>query len=154
MTEVALMTVEERRRKAFGLALAGVDWNIIVQNCGYATRTEAVADVEEALTENPVDALSPGATKALQMARLSRLLSSVWLSAIGGNNRSVEVGSSLIRQLMKAQGIEESDPQKIPEDPAHKSAYDELAARRPGTVGGPRREANGRRRGPHRGRVG
>lgn len=145
------MTPEVRRKKAFGFALAGVDWNVIVTECGYATRAEAIADVEEALTENPIDALSPGATKALQMARISRLLASVWVSAIAGNNRSVEVSSSLIRQLMKAQGIEESDPQKIPEDPVHQSAYDELAARRPGSLGGPRREANGRRRG--RGRV-
>lgn len=145
------MTPEARRKKAFGFALAGVDWNVIVTECGYATRAEAIEDIEAALTENPIDALSPGATKALQMARISRLLASVWVSAIGGNNRSVEVSSSLIRQLMKAQGIEDADPQKIPEDPVHQSAYDELAARRPGSLGGPRREANGRRRG--RGRV-
>jgi hypothetical protein len=145
------MTPEERRKKAFGFALAGVDWNVIVSEFGYDTRADAIADIETALTENPVDALSREATKSLQLARISRLLASVWVSAIGGNNRSVEVSSSLIRQLMKAQGIEEADPQRIPEDPAHKSAYDELAARRPGSMGGPRREANGRRRG--RGRV-
>jgi hypothetical protein len=147
------MTPEARRKKAFGFALAGVDWNVIVVECGYSSRTEAVADVETALTENPIDALSPTATRALQMARISRLLSSVWVSAIGGNNRSVEVSSSLIRQLMKAQGIEESDPQKVPDDPGHMSAYDELAARRPGSLGGPRREANGRRRGSGHGAV-
>lgn len=147
------MTPEARRRKAFGFALAGVDWNVIVAECGYATRSEAIADIEAALTENPIDALSPGATKALQMARLSRLLSSVWVSAIAGNNRSVEVGSSLIRQIMKAQGIEDCDPQSIPDHPATASAYDELAARRPGSLGGPRREANGRRRGSGHGAV-
>lgn len=145
------MTPEARRKKAFSFALAGVDWDVIAVECGYPSRVEAIADVEEALTDNPIDALSPAATKSLQMARISRLLASVWSSAIGGNNRSVEVSSSLIRQLMKAQGIEESDPQRIPEDPVKMSAYDELAARRPGSLGGPRREANGRRRG--RGRV-
>ena len=147
------MTPETRRKKAFGFALAGVDWNVIVVECGYDSRADAVADVEAALTENPIDALSPKATKALQMARLSRLLAGVWVKAINGENRSVEVGSSLIRQLMKAQGIEESDPKSIPEDPARQSAYDELAARRPGSLGGPRREANGRRRGSGHGRV-
>lgn len=147
------MTPEARRRKAMGFALAGVDWNVIVVECGYASRDEAVADIEEALTENPIDALSPKATRNLQMARLSRLLAGVWASAIGGNNRSVEVSSSLIRQMMKAQGIEETDSPKIPDDPVTVSAYDELAARRPGSLGGPRREANGRRRGSGHGRV-
>ena len=141
------MTPEARRRKALGFALAGMDWLVIVAECGYASRQEAIDDIEAALTENPVDDLSPAATKALQMARLSRLLAGVWVKAINGDNRSVEVGSSLIRQMMKAQGIESTDQKKIPDDKPTMSAYDELAARRPGSLGGPRREANGRRRG-------
>lgn len=146
------MTPEARRKKALGFALAGVDWEVIAVECGYANRTEAVSDIEEALAENPVDALSPAATRSLQMARLSRLLASVWSAAINGNNRAAEVSSSLIRQMMKAQGIEDkSDKTPLPDDPNKMSAYDELAARRPGSLGGPRRESNGRRRG--RGRV-
>ncbi len=143
------MTPEDRRKRAFAFALAGVDWSVIAVECGYADRTEAVADVEQALVDNPIDDLSPQATRALQLARLSRLLAGVWSPALNGNNRSVEVASSLIRQLMKAQGIEDAEVRKIPEDKAVQSAYDELAARRPGSLGGPKRDApnNGRRRG-------
>lgn len=137
----------ERRRRALAFAMAGVPWDMIADQCGYANRDEAVADVEEALTDNPVDSLSPAATRNLNLARLSRLLSGVWNPAINGNNRSVEVASSLIRQIMKAQGIEETKGVPVQDHSATASAYDELAARRPGTPNGPRRDGNGRRRG-------
>lgn len=137
----------DRRRRALAFALAGVSWDLIAEQCGYASRDEAIHDIEQALTENPIDALSPSATRNINLARLSRLLSGVWSPAINGNNRSVEVAASLIRQIMKAQGIEEVKSGTAPEHPATMSAYDELAARRPGSVGGPRRESNGRRRG-------
>jgi hypothetical protein len=138
---------QARRKRALGFALAGVDWDSIAEQCGYADSGEAVADVEAALTENPIDALSPAATRNLNLARLSRLLAGVWAPAISGNNRSVEVASSLVRQIMKAQGIESTDQKEVPDHPATASAYDELAARRPGTPNGPRRDGNGRRRG-------
>lgn len=137
----------DRRRRALAFAMAGVSWDLIADQCGYANRDEAVADVEEALSENPVDSLSPTATRNLNLARLSRLLAGVWNPAVGGNNRSVEVASALIRQIMKAQGIEETKGAPAPDHPATVSAYDELAARRPGTPNGPRRDGNGRRRG-------
>lgn len=136
-----------RRRRAMAFALAGLDWQSIAAECGYADRDEAVADVEAALTENPIESLSPKATRALQLARISRLLAGVWPRAIAGDNRSVEVASSLVRQMMKAQGIEDTGQEKIPETTAAQTAYDELAARRPGTMGGPRRGEYGRRRG-------
>lgn len=139
--------MDDRQRRALAFAMAGVDWQLIVEQCGYEDRQAAIADVELALTDNPIDGLSPAATRTLNLARLSRLLSGVWTSAINGNNRSVEVSSSLIRQIMKAQGIEEIRPGEAPEHEATTSAYDELAARRPGTVHGPRRDGNGRRRG-------
>lgn len=137
----------DRRRRALAFAMAGVSWDLIADQCGYANRDEAVADVEDALSENPIDSLSPSATRNLNLARLSRLLAGVWQPAVNGNNRSVEVASSLVRQIMKAQGIEESRGENAPEHAATVSAYDELAARRPGTVNGPRRDGNGRRRG-------
>lgn len=136
-----------RRKRALGFALAGVDWDVITEQCGYADRSEAIEDIELALVENPIDSLTPTATKALNLARLSRLLAGVWAPAINGNNRSVEVASSLIRQIMKAQGIEETKGAPAQDHPSTTSAYDELAARRPGTPNGPRRDGNGRRRG-------
>lgn len=139
--------MDDRQRRALAFAMAGVDWALIAEQCGYADRAEAIADVERALTDNPIEGLSPEATRSLNMARLSRLLAGVWSSAINGNNRSVEVSASLIRQIMKAQGIEEIKGGTAPEHQATTSAYDELAARRPGTVHGPRRDGNGRRRG-------
>lgn len=140
---------QARRRRAMAFALAGVDWDVITVECGYADRSEAIADIETALTENPIEALSPQATRSLQIARLSRLLAGVWSKAINGDNRAVEVSASLVRQMMKAQGIEDTGQEKIPESKPAQSAYDELAARRPGSLGGPRRESPnpGRRRG-------
>lgn len=138
----------DRRRRALAFALAGVSWDLIAEQCGYEDRNGAIEDIEQALKENPIDSLTPTASRSLNLARLSRLLAGVWASAINGNNRSVEVSASLIRQIMKAQGIEEVRPGTgLPEHSATTSAYDELAARRPGTVNGPRRDGNGRRRG-------
>lgn len=138
-----------RRKRAMAFALAGVDWEVIAVECHYASRSEAIADIEAALIENPIEALSRQATRNLQMARLSRLLASVWPKAVKGDNRSIEVSSSLVKQLMKAQGIEDTGQEKIPDEKPAMSAYDELAARRPGSLGGPRRESPnpGRRRG-------
>lgn len=143
------MTPEDRRKKALGFALAGVDWETIAAQCGYENRAAAIADIEAALTENPIESLSAKANRSLQLARLSRLLAGVWAPAINGNNRSVEVASSLIRQLMKAQGIEDTDIHDVPDPQPTRSAYDELAARRPGSLGGPRTPTPhpGRRRG-------
>src|SRR5688500_3089487 len=139
--------LQRRRKRALGFALAGVDWESIATECGYASRADAISDIEQALTENPIDALSPAASRSLNMARLSRLLAGVWARASNGDNRSIEVASSLVKQIMKAQGIDEVDASKAPEHPATASAYDELAARRPGSMGAPRRDGNGRRRG-------
>lgn len=134
--------------KALGFAMAGVAWDLIAEQCGYDSPAEAVADVAEALEQAQPDvALSPGLSRKIEIARLSRLLAGVWAPAINGNNRAVEVSSALIRQLCKMQGVEEIKPGAVPENAAIASAYDELAARRPGTVNGPRRDGNGRRRG-------
>lgn len=141
------LTPEDRRKKALALALAGVDFQTIAVQCGYDDRSDAVEDVSEALTDNPIDDLPPGVTRKLQVARLSRLLAAVWPSAISGNNRSVEVSSRLVQQLCRMQGIEDDSKAEPPKDKVEMSAYDELAARRPGSLGGPRRESNGRRRG-------
>lgn len=139
--------MDDRQRRALAFAMAGVDWELIAQQCGYADRAEAVADVEGVLTAQVSDDLSTQATRALNVARLSRLLSGVWTPAVAGNNRAVEVSSALIRQLCKMQGVEEVKPGEIPEHQAVQSVYDELAARRPGTPSGPRKDGNGRRRG-------
>lgn len=139
--------LHKRRKRALAFALAGVDWESIATECGYQDRAHAIEDIEKALTENPIDDLSPKATRAIQLARLSRLLAGVWGRASNGDNRSVEVASSLVRQMCKMQGIEDAEMKHIPEDSATTSAYDELAARRPGSMGAPRRDGNGCRRG-------
>lgn len=143
------MATDDQKKRAMAFALAGVGWDVIAVECGYASREEVIADIEQMLTENPIESLSAQATRSLQVARLSRLLAGVWSKAINGDNRSVEVASSLVRQMMKAQGIEDTGQVKKVDDQPTMTAYDELAARRPGSMGGPRRESPhpGRRRG-------
>jgi hypothetical protein len=137
-------TPDDRRRKAMSLALAGIDWQIIADQCGYDSRNDAIDDISTALLTEPVDALPELATKQLQIARLSRMLAGVWTKATRGDARSIEVSTRLIKELCSLQGVNDTKQIKIPEEEAL-SAYDELAARRPGTQSGPRRQ-RGRRR--------
>jgi hypothetical protein len=136
---------EDRRRKAVTLAMAGLDWQRIAEQCEYPSRQDAIEDVSAALTDNPVDVLSPEVTKKLMIARMSRMLAGVWTGATAGNNRSVEVATRLIKELCTLQGVADTPAIPVPEAEAELSAYDELAARRPGTQSGPRRQ-RGRRR--------
>ena len=135
---------DERCRKAMSLALAGVDWQVIADQCDYANRSDAIDAVSEALISEPPDALTGAANKQLHIARLSRMLAGVWTKATRGDARAIEVSTRLIKELSTFQGIEDSRPIDIPKEEAL-SAYDELAARRPGTQSGPRRQ-RGRRR--------
>lgn len=134
----------ERRRKAMSLALAGVDWTIIAEQCGYHSRNDAIDDIAETLINDPVDALPELAVRQLQIARLSRMLAGVWTKATRGDARSIEVSTRLIKELCALQGVSSTRPIEVPVEEAV-SAYDELAARRPGTQSGPRRQ-RGRRR--------
>lgn len=144
MTETEDLTPDERRRKAMALALAGVDWQIITEQCGYHSRGDAIEDISNALIDNPVDALPEPATRQLQIARLSRMLAGVWTKATRGDARSIEVSTRLIKELCALQGVKDIKPVELPVEEVL-SAYDELAARRPGTQSGPRRQ-RGRRR--------
>lgn len=143
-TEDPRPTPDERRRKAMSLALAGVDWTIIAEQCGYPSRNEAIDDISETLIAEPSDALPELAVRQLQIARLSRMLAGVWTKATRGDARSIEVSTRLIKELCTLQGVGDTRPIELPKEEIM-SAYDELAARRPGTPGGPRRQ-RGRRR--------
>ena len=134
----------EQRRRAVSLAMAGIDWAIIAEQCQYASREDAIAAVSDALDTDPVDALSPEITKQLQIARMSRMLAGVWGKATKGDARSIEVSTRLIKEMCALQGVKDLKPVELPDEPVM-SAYDELAARRPGTQSGPRRQ-RGRRR--------
>lgn len=136
---------EGRRRKAMSLALAGVDWSIIAESCGYASRGDAIEDISTTLMLEPIDALPELAVKQLQMARLSRMLAGVWAKATRGDARAIEVSVRLIKELCALQGVAKTSPIDIPNEEIEISAYDELAARRPGTPSGSRRQ-RGRRR--------
>lgn len=136
----------ERRRKAMSLALAGVDWTVIAEQCGYGSRNDAIDDISATLIAEPADALPELAVKQLQIARLSRMLAGVWTKATRGDARSIEVSTRLIKELCSLQGVGSTSPIEVPKEEAL-SAYDELAARRPGTVGGPRRQRGRRRQG-------
>lgn len=144
MTETEDRSPESRRRKAMSLALAGVDWQIIAEQCGYHSRGDAIEDISTALINDPVDALPELATRQLQIARLSRMLAGVWTKATRGDARSIEVSTRLIKELCSLQGVGDIKPVELPVAEVL-SAYDELAARRPGTQSGPRRQ-RGRRR--------
>ena len=139
----------ENRRKAVALAMAGVDWGIIAEQCHYVSPDAAVEDVFSAITPTGMEqSLTTADLRNLQVARLSRLMSAAWPKAVKGDNRSIEVSTRVIKQLCDLQGISDAVIDTPKRDAIETSAYDELARRRSrGTPSGPRRQAGRRRHG-------
>lgn len=97
----------DRRTKAIALHLAGMDWQAIADQLGYASRGAAHTDVTRALKAN----LTAEAEQVEEMRytvslRLERLQASMWPKAVKGDTRAADTCLKIITQWCKIHGVE------------------------------------------------
>lgn len=102
--------VADRRAKAIGMVLAGLDYETIKERLGYASRGAAFTDVDRALKANLVNvAKEAGKLREVQARRYQRLLAAVWAKALKGDLKAVETAARLVDRIVKLYGLAEPD---------------------------------------------
>lgn len=100
--------IATRRTQAVQLRLAGTDWETIATKLGYADRGSACKDVSRALDAHVAELR--GATeelRALQVARVDRLLAAIWPKALKGDPASITTALRLLDRHAKLMGLDE-----------------------------------------------
>lgn len=97
----------ERRKKAIALKLAGLDYQAIADQLGYADRAAAWIDIDRALKKNLAEeAEQVELLRHVAVQQLNRLQAAVWPKAVKGDTRAAETALRVITQRCKLQGIE------------------------------------------------
>lgn len=107
------LRVQERRRKAVELRLAGLNATQIAHQLpeyyGHSEDGPGLVrvDLQRARDENG-RAMTEGVEELrdLQVERLERLLAGVWKGAVGGDTKSADAAGRLITQICKLRGLE------------------------------------------------
>lgn len=98
----------EKRKKAVALALAGMDWQSIADQTGYASPGAACTAVNEALKVNLREqSEAVEELRAVEIARYDRLQAAFWPNAIGKKDpKAAEVVLKCIAGRNKLTGVE------------------------------------------------
>jgi hypothetical protein len=97
----------EKAAKCLQYRKAGLDWDTVARQVGYANRGTAWRAAHELLAriEEPAHE-----ARALELARLDDLLSAVWAKAINGSLEHVDRAVKIIERRCRIQGIEAQAP--------------------------------------------
>ncbi|GAA4626917.1 hypothetical protein GCM10023196_037110 [Actinoallomurus vinaceus] len=97
----------ERRTKAIQLRLAGVDWQTIATNLGYASRGAACQDVTRALEAHLAEEKeSVDSLREIELQRLDRLQAGAWSAAAAGDLRAIETVLRVVDRRCKLLGLD------------------------------------------------
>lgn len=102
--------VEQRRKQAVQLRLAGVDMETIYQQLkgqGYSSADHVSMDLKRARERSraQLDG-SVEDLRELQLDRLERLLAATWPKAVTGATASIDTAARLIAQICKIKGLD------------------------------------------------
>lgn len=96
-----------KRKKAIALRLAGMQWDDIAEQAGYASAGAACTAVTEALKKNQRELGAAAAElRETEVARLDRLMAAHWPKALKGDPKSSEIVLKCIAQRSKLLGVE------------------------------------------------
>lgn len=97
----------ERRRQAIELRLAGVNWETIAAQLGYADKGSAHKDVTRAL-ETSVAAMGQNAAvlRETELQRLDRIQRGLWAAAAGGDSKAADTVLRVIDRRIKLLGLD------------------------------------------------
>lgn len=97
----------ERRKKAIALKIAGLDYQAIADQLGYADRASAYKDIERALQKAlKEEAQEVSALRTLTVQRYDRLQAAYWPKALQGDVKAAEVVLKILAQRSKIEGTE------------------------------------------------
>jgi hypothetical protein len=107
--------VEQRRKQAIALRLAGVDLLTIMEQVNrvtpeehhYSSATHVSVDLKRARERSRAELdSSVEDLRELQLERLERLLAATWPKAVKGDTRATDTAARLIQQMCKLKGLE------------------------------------------------
>ncbi|WP_367134443.1 MULTISPECIES: hypothetical protein [Streptomyces] len=102
----------ERRAKAIRLRLAGLDFDTIADQLGYASRGAATKDVIRALEKRVAEVSQQvEVLRQLRLQRLDHLHAAYWPEALQGNSKAAEIVLKIDQQRAKLEGTDA--PQRV-----------------------------------------
>lgn len=110
----------EQRKKAMQLAIAGVDYQTVAEQCGYATKQAAWKAVKDMMRQN----VQPVAEQYrwMQVIRLDKMLAAIWSSVLNGNLQAIDRALKLEERRSQLLGLDA--PVKIaPTEPDGENPY-------------------------------
>lgn len=97
-----------RRKRAIGMLLAGVDYESIAKELDYSSRGAASKDVCRALDLYRKELADNAANyRAQQLMRLDRVLAAVWPKVLKGDLKAAEAARRIIADQSKVLGVNE-----------------------------------------------
>jgi hypothetical protein len=97
----------DRRKKAIALKLAGLDYQSIADQLGYADRAAAWIDIDRALKKNlREEAEAADTLRHVEIQRLDRLQAALWPKAIKGDTKAADTTLRIITARCKLEGVE------------------------------------------------
>ncbi|MFC4497881.1 hypothetical protein ACFPA8_27495 [Streptomyces ovatisporus] len=99
--------VAERRASAIQLHLAGMSWQGIADQLGYASRGAAYTDVTRAMEQRQTEEAEQIALmRYTEARRLDRLQAAAWPAAMSGDVKAVETALKVIDRRVKLFGLD------------------------------------------------
>lgn len=97
----------ERRKKAIALKIAGLDYQAIADQLGYADRAAAYVDIDRALKKNlDEEAEQVALLRHITVQRYDRLQAAWWPKALKGDAKAAEIVLKVMAQRAKIEGTE------------------------------------------------
>lgn len=97
----------ERRRKAIALKIAGVDWQSIADQLGYASRGAACTDVSRALKNHrKQEAEAVDELRQVTVMRYDRIQAAYWPKAVQGDSKAADIVLKCLAGRAKIERVE------------------------------------------------
>lgn len=119
--------VIEKERKVLEMRLAGITFELIAKQVGFASAGACYNAYKRALIrtlQEPADAV-----REAELARLDRLMQGVWTQALRGENRSVESVLKIMDRRAKLLGLDAPVKQQVEVNTHDRDSIDSEVAR-------------------------
>jgi hypothetical protein len=99
--------VATRRNKAINLKMAGATWQMIADQCGYASEAAALMDIKRFRQQQNLQAVaSYEELRDQEGERLDRLQMGHWAAAVGGDKDAAAVVLKIMERRAKLMGLD------------------------------------------------
>lgn len=99
--------LEQRRRQAIEMALAGASYETIARELGWKTRSAAYKAVMKMLHEVAPDPAQIEAARGAELQRLDRLQQAHWMNALRGDARATDIVLKISDRRSRLLGLDQ-----------------------------------------------